>query len=246
MASQTPVHAVAQALLKRATTNEVDWSKEEADYFVRLGDVFFRLSRKGESTQSEPDIVFEVDTTEGKRIGVIQAKFGEPEYNDLHELLKNAESYTSNWDRMLLDVAKQIEQSPGRVGGADFEGPLTPPAPPQRPTRAQAQRLFETIAGTWDLLYQKGGKMLPEKLRIDETGNYFVQIGEHGQGVGSANLPKYRLALVSCDPGLRHVEISKQELNGKVKQIEVLTISPTAMEGYAKHDEHKLFYRRKP
>lgn len=251
MFSKSAVLSLAQALCKRAAANEVDWAKEGARFFVELPDLLLSLSRKGELEDPEPEIVFEVDTPEGTRIGILQVKARDPGYSDLKQLLDYAEGYSADWDERIMAVARLIERGSGRIGGAVVEAPISrlasPPPPPPRPTELQALAFFEKLAGKWELKFEKRlGSFGTEVLEIDENGNYFTithQLG--GKDIARTIRPTYRLVLVSCDPGLEHVEVSKEELNGKVRQIEVLAVFPNSMEGYAKHDEHKLVYTRR-
>ncbi len=107
---------------------------------------------------------------------------------------------------------------------------------PPRPTDEQARQLFKKIAGEWLLEFSRG----TETVRIDADGNYFIY-----PAGGGKPLLKFRFALNACDTQLEQVEVAKQELNGRVRQIEVLAIKSDSMQGYAKHDEHKLSYRRR-
>ncbi len=122
---------------------------------------------------------------------------------------------------------------------ASTQPPSLPPASVP-PSVQQASDFFNCIKGNWHLTYERG----TEDLTIDGTGNYFVRTTQRGKTVTQAARPAFRLRLLACDQSLQNVEISKDELNGKVRQIEVLKVSEKELVGFAKHDRHKLHYKR--
>ena len=245
MFSKSTVHDLAKALLKRTLANEVDWTQVEGKLCVALPEFVISLSRPTAPQGGESDIVVEVDTDAGQRVvGYVQIKSSEVEYSDFAQLVEHAESYVADWDRRLLNAAKQIELGSGRVGTTTI--PFSPPARPPQPTEEEAQRFFEKIAGKWDLRFEKKpGTFGTETLEIDKNGNYFILSDLRDKVVTRTVYPKFRLSLVSCDQDLEHVEISKQEFNGRVRQVEVLLVSSASMVGYAKHDERRLEYTRR-
>lgn len=248
MVARETIKALAEAIQKRANANEVAWIMKPNKYAIALPDFHIGLSRFRSQTSLEPEILFEIDTPEGKEVEVVQIKAGEAEYDLLNALIASAEEYASQWNQRLATVAKLIEKGTGPVGGWPVTTTTTPPPPvPSRPADQKVIAFFEKIAGEWDLTYERrSGADGGETLRIDKTGNYFV-IPRQATRLPNTMWPihpKYRLTLLSCDSALQHVEVAKQELNGKTKQIEVLTISANVMEGFAKHDEHRLTYKR--
>jgi len=243
MVSDTIINELVNVLSEKTKANQIQWSlAEDRKFSITLP--VCRLSVGATDPEaSMPDILFEVDTPEGAAIGAFQIKAGDPKYQEMQQLLNSAQSsLTDRLDRILKQAAKSVQETSGPVGGlATPQAPPTPPPMPPRPTDEQARQFFEKIAGEWLLDFSRG----TETLRIDADGNYFIYPPGRANEGGVTPLLKFRFALNACDRQLEHVEVSKQELNGKVRQVEVLTIRADSMHGYAKHDEHKLSYKRR-
>ncbi len=247
MFSKTAVHSIALALLKRAEANEVEWRIDGDEYSVELPAFVVGLSRN--DTDRDKAIAFEIRTPQGESVGKSRVTSDEPQYNELSQLLRSAETFSQTWDERLIEAAKSISAMSGRIGstrasqgGVTF---LTPPLP-TRPTEEQTIEFFRKIEGQWELRFERpGADEGVELLDIDRVGNYFTHTSQRGKPIGRTVFPRYRIVLLFCDAEMKHIEISKQEFNGRQRQIEVLTISESAMDGYAKHDEHALHYRRR-
>lgn len=233
MLSEEAVGNLVRALSKRASTNSVEWTQlAENKFGVDLHDFTVGLSPL-EPNRPEAGILFEVEAPSGSRVSTIPVRDDDPKFADVRQLFDSANSYMQDWNRRLLNAAKIIEGTTGTIGGSVVSVSLSPPPPPPRPTDAQARAFFEKITGKWELEFEKrDGSVGLEWLEIDRAGNYLT----NGQ-------PRFRFALVSCDEQLEEVDVAKEELNGRVRQVEVLTISSMAMVGYAKHDERSLRYK---
>jgi hypothetical protein len=143
---------------------------------------------------------------------------------------------------VLLDnAAKYVESAQGEIGVAESPPSLAPPALPRRPTDQDAKTFFGKIKGQWHLNYGRGH----EDVDIDAEGNYRLIKKASGEGAAAEHLQLcFRLLLLACDAEFKNVELAKQQLNGRVLQIEVLRVEPKTLVGYAKHDEHPLRYER--
>jgi len=88
------------------------------------------------------------------------------------------------------------------------------------------------MAGEWDLDYTRG----KERATIREDGTYLI--------TGSTE-PKFKLKVLAWNEEKGTAEVAKDfSGTGKRLQIEFLTISANTMVGHAKHDMHKLVYKR--
>lgn len=233
MLSDEAIGNLVRAISKRASANSVEWTQlDENKYRVDLHDFTVGLSPI-EPRHPEAGILFEVNAPSGTQVSTITVRSDDPKFADVRQLFDYANNYMQDWNRRLLNAAKIIEGTTGTIGGTVVGVSLSPPPPPPRPTDEQARAFFDKIKGKWELEFEKrDGSIGLESLEIDKAGNYLT----NGQ-------PRFRFALVSCDEQLEEVDVAKEELNGRVRQVEVLTISPVAMVGYAKHDEHSLRYK---
>ena len=91
------------------------------------------------------------------------------------------------------------------------------------------------LPGEWLLKFEWKGVFREEVATIDESGNYYTKGGE-----------EFQLKDVHFDESKRLVRFLKDMGPGKRRQIEVLEVSPdnNRMEGYARHDKHRLIYDR--
>lgn len=233
MLSDEAVRNVVRALSKRASENSVEWTQlDDNKYGVDLHDFTIGLSPL-EPNRPEAGILFEVNAPSGMHVSTIAVRSNDAKFAEIQQLFNYASNYMQDWNRRLLNAAKLIEGSTATIGGTSLGVSLSPPPPPPRPTDEQAEAFFEKVAGMWELEFEKrDGSVGIESLEIDKAGNFL-----------SNGRPRYRFALVSCDEQLEEVEVAKEELNGRVRQVEVLTIATMAMTGYAKHDEHSLRYK---
>ena len=87
------------------------------------------------------------------------------------------------------------------------------------------------MVGRWDLDFSRG----KEKVVIRLDGSYFY---------GGKSEPAFRLVVLAINDKTGAVEVAKDLPDGRRRQIEYLTIEPNSMVGYAKHDGHKLLYKR--
>src|SRR5438105_15923109 len=100
MLEAATVHELLQALAKKAAADEIVWTQPAKDrYSVDLASIIVSLIRR--SHEGQPDIIFEVDSPEGKELGIVLLKSQDQDYNKGQELLRKAESYISNWNRTL-------------------------------------------------------------------------------------------------------------------------------------------------
>jgi hypothetical protein len=103
---------------------------------------------------------------------------------------------------------------------------------PPRIGEVQSGEVLKKMAGRWLLDYSRG----TETVDISEDGTYHV--------VGMKE-PKYKLKVLAWNGGTNAAEVAKDYTDGDRRlQIEFLTISDQTMIGHAKHDMHRLTYRR--
>jgi hypothetical protein len=95
----------------------------------------------------------------------------------------------------------------------------------------QATRVLKKMAGRWNLDYSRG----KETASIREDGSYFIE--------GNKEL-KFRLVVLAVNEAKSAAEVAKDTPDGRRYQIEYLTITQDLMTGHAKHDGHKLVYRK--
>jgi hypothetical protein len=128
---------------------------------------------------------------------------------------------------------------------ADTMTSTTPP--PARPSSDAAFRFFEFIKGRWQLeFFRRSGDVRgQEEVEIDSTGNLFRVPSDKGRALSRDVRPSFRLELLESDDDLTRVEIAKVDPTGRIRQIEVLNVSSAQMEGFAKHDGHRVLYSRK-
>ncbi len=118
----------------------------------------------------------------------------------------------------------QITLDPATVGGV---------------TDKAKDTVFQKIEGIWLLNFGRG----EEEVKIERNGEYYVTSEKKGPRLA------FKLVLLAHNDDFSEIELGKDELNGRRRQIEVLTLSPvlkpTQMKGVAKHDQHPLLYAKK-
>ena len=112
----------------------------------------------------------------------------------------------------------------------------SPPPLPQPPNGDQVAKILTKVTGQWNLDYSRG----QEPVIIDSAGNYYINPADASR----RKPPSFRLAIIACNPELTVVEWRKDKINGTSLQIEVLNLTEDKIEGFAKHDEHRLVYTR--
>ena len=140
--------------------------------------------------------------------------------------------------RQSLEGARQVlRPSPVSVHTTTTNTTTAPPPLPSPPSVAQVSAILDKIKGEWSLDYSRG----TEQVTIDRTGNYYAKPKDPEK-----DLPQFKLTIIACDNTLTRVEWRKDRLNGLALHIEVMTISADGnkMEGFAKHDQHRLVYTR--
>lgn len=230
-----------QVLATKTKANEVQWSvTNKSKYTIDLPECKLSLI-PSDPQASAPDILVEIDTPEGAVVAVLEVKAGHAKYDEMQRLLESARlNITERLGDMLKRALDSIKETTTVTASASTTTTTPPPMPP-RPSDTQVRAFFDKIAGDWFLDFSRG----VEYLRIDSNGDYFTfSWGDTGQQRGEPKR-KYRLTLEHCDSTIEHVELAKRELDGRVRQLEVLTISQDSMNGYAKHDAHRLCYHRR-
>lgn len=226
-----------KTLQEQATEGtELLWEKKEENTF----------------TLQLPKFSFEItsDVTEGRNGSILVAATlpsnavlasetlvrGDTDFEIASNLWDSASGKLDQTEALLLEGLDFVKKATGVIGG-----PPSPPAVPSGPSKEQVEIFFNRIKGNWDLDYERG----KESLEIRADGKYFYVTDFRPRPVTQTIKPAFNLILLSCNDALSRVEIAKEELSGRVKQIEVLTVSDKEMVGYAKHDGHKLHYVRK-
>lgn len=222
-----------------------------------------KLTVKAESTQP--------DTPEADRLIADEFLSDQEGYFDVQTLLDSAKQRFASISELLERGAQLLEAESGPVGAVEQPvasaekeehseakkaewaksvtgETVTPPVVPiEEPelvpaSEDQTTRFFERIKGNWKRHHEQGF----DELAIDELGDVYYRFTEQGQTVSKSPKPAFRLVLISCTPDLAKVEISREAVNGTMRQIEVLRIGETEMIGHAKHDHQLLQYRSVP
>ena len=233
VASPNTLQSLITALSQKTAIGEAKWKKEEEVFVFRLEPYTFRLGKMEGGNLYKLDVLLAEDVFVDATI-----KKSDVGFDDIGRLYNLA---AGGLPDIPARIDAMIEKLRGRVPS---ELPSIAPTPP-RPTVEQAQKFFEKIAGNWHLKFEKrSGEFGTEDLRIETDGRYFTFSMRGEKPIATTVFPKYRLLLLSCDESLENVEISKQELNGRQRQVEVLKVTGQQMTGFAKHDEHALLYRK--
>lgn len=238
----TAIH-FAKALAEKAKFNDINWTfTQDGAYCIALPELYV-IFRTNPDLTEDKHITMEIASGSGQAIGAINVRQNEREYSLFSELLRSADNFANQWNSQIEKATESIEQSTGKIGMSESSSMTLattatppPPPPPILPNDEDAAKFFSKISGNWFLDYSRG----TENLTIDSSGNYFV----HSKNTPVGGKLHFRLLLISSDLPQKHVELAKQELSGKIRQIEVLDVSHDALEGYAKHDGHRVRYRR--
>ncbi len=109
---------------------------------------------------------------------------------------------------------------------------VTTTTPPPRVTDQQGAMVLRKMAGEWDLNFTHG----KERVSIREDGTYWTDKSAE---------PKFKLKVLAWNENKSTAEVAKDFFGTTRRlQIEFLVISADAMVGHAKHDLHKLSYKR--
>jgi hypothetical protein len=192
-------------------------------------------------------------------------------YTDVRALCDSAKSRFASITELLEQGASILEADSGPIGGADASSVPevdedtseaetaewaksvtggaaaatdTAAEEPElvSPTEEQVKSFFERIKGNWKRHHEQGF----DELAIDGLGDVYYRFTEQGKTVSKSPKPAFRLVLLACTPELSKVEVSREAVNGTMRQIEVLRISENEMVGHAKHDHQLLQYRFTP
>jgi ketosteroid isomerase-like protein len=194
-------------------------------------------------------------------------------YADVRALCDSAKSRFASISELLEQGANMLEADSGPIGGAEISSepvededvseadttewakavtgdadtaavvePTTDEPELVSPTEEQVKSFFERIKGNWKRHHEQGF----DELAIDGLGDVYYRFTEQGKTVSKSPKPAFRLVLLACTPELSKVELSREAVNGTMRQIEVLRISENEMVGHAKHDHQLLQYRFMP
>lgn len=95
----------------------------------------------------------------------------------------------------------------------------------------QAALVLQKMQGSWNLDFSRGR----ERVKINSDGTLFRNEDKE---------PAFQLKVLAWNENTSSAEVAKDRPDGRRLQIEYLTITPDAMTGYAKHDGHRLFYKK--
>lgn len=233
MIPRAELNDLVDALLRKTEAGASIWTRANADELtVRLASSTIVVGRKA----SDPSSYFvAIEAADGSEIDRAEANPTTESYDAIANLFHRAA------DTTVLDFVKRARQQVEALGtpqiieiGGDIVGNL---AGSLVPKRADVQQVINKIKGDWDLDYTRGR----ERVHIDDYGNYFANPTPEKL----KELPSFRLSILALSPDFMRIEMRKDEPNGTPRQIELLTIAPEAMTGYAKHDQHKLKYIRR-
>jgi hypothetical protein len=171
-----------------------------------------------------------------KQMQGVTAFYHAPLLSELHELPTTA----SKLHPALGELYDTALQSAGKSLFVEILDSLKVPesatatttttAPPQV-TYDQAATVAKKMAGKWELDYSRG----KERVTIDDTGAYTILCRSE---------PTFCLKMLAWNEMTSTAEVAKDRPDESRLHIEYLKITSDAMIGHAKHDMHKLTYRR--
>lgn len=229
--AETTLLRLLDALRKQIERGvEVRWERRSGEeFFLRLPQ--FVLAVSG-STKADDPIRVSIVSHSDETIADQTLKNGEHGYPDAAFMFAKARERFSTVEQTVESCVAFIEGAAGPIGGIGVSFPKPPPPPSEE----QISQFFKRIAGCWFLDYGRSN----EYATIKENGDYLAGKNRYT----TSATPVFKLILVACDAALTHVELAKQQPDGKIRQLEVLTVTDNEMVGVAKHDEHPLHYRR--
>jgi hypothetical protein len=207
---------IVEQLLQTTTRERLDWHREGDRLLVGLpNQTTIELAANAKS----PAIVIEVRGPAG-------VVFGHAEKPNSDES-PAGKLYKAATEQATKSVFAEIISSIQFSDSATAE--VVRPSP--RINADQVVRVLQRMEGQWRLDFSRG----TERVKVNKSGEYFVS---------ERSEPAFHLKVLAWNEQTSTAEIAKDRADGRRVQIEHLTISPDAMIGYAKHDGHKLHYRR--
>lgn len=101
----------------------------------------------------------------------------------------------------------------------------------QRVTDLERDEVLQKMSGKWILDYSYG----KEQVWIQPNGDYYIATRAE---------PVFHLKVLAWNKDRNATEVAKDMADGRRRQIEFLSISQDVMVGHAKHDGHRLLYKR--
>lgn len=215
--NENQMDQIVDELIQRTRDNKLEWFREDNRLAVDLPNhTVVELVEE----DTEPDFIVQVKAPSGIIYGWVKASKKQPSsVTELHRIASERAAKSIFVD--IMDALKVTDT-------ANVE--VIRPAP--RVDAEQATHVLQMMEGQWDLDFSRGR----ERVTIRRDGMYFVDQQKE---------PKYRLKVLAWNEAKSAAEVAKDKLDGEKRfQIEFLTITGDTMSGYAKHDGHRLSYRR--
>lgn len=217
------MRSIAELLLRNTREDRLAWCLEHGKVSVSLpNQTTVELGRNDQG----PDFIISLKDDGGILIGEVKASVQSSEQNFssvLSELYERAlkRAGKSIFDE-IVNVLKFTETAAVTVGSTL----------PPKVTEQQEAEVLKKMVGQWDLDYARG----KERVTIRKDGAYLI--------AGNRE-PTFKLIVLAWNEEKGNAEVAKDYwVTGKRLQIEFLTISANTMVGHAKHDMHKLIYKR--
>jgi hypothetical protein len=207
---------ILEQLIQRTLEKKLEWSRENDHFFLGLPN---RTTVELAATDKGPDLIVKLKGPSGDIYG--QVRSPKSSESPAGRLFQVASEQTGK--SIFVDIMDSLNLS----DSVDVE---VKPIPP-RLTPEVARTVLEKMAGDWFLDFSRG----TEKGRITKDGKYFVNDDKEA---------RFDLKVLAWNEETSTAEVAKDKADGRRLQIEWLTITPESMAGYAKHDGHKLLYKR--
>ncbi|HTU93707.1 MAG TPA: hypothetical protein VMF69_26745 [Gemmataceae bacterium] len=217
---------ILKLLLLKTREHKLDWYQEQGCVWHALPNQTTVELTLGDRPL---DFTMQVKGASGELLGQIQGSAEGVGSKALGELYDAAlQSAGKSLFVEIIDSLKVTE--PATTTTTAPPQTTTTTAPPQV-TCDQVATVLKKMAGKWDLEYTRG----KERVIIDESGAYTI--------LGRSE-PTFYLKVLAWNEATNTAEVAKDRPDGSRLHIEYLKITTDAMIGHAKHDMHKLSYRR--
>ncbi len=213
--SEAQMEQILGELIHRTQEEKLEWYRDDDRLFVGLPN---QTTVEIHESDEGPDFVIQIKGPTGTLYG--QVKSPKKPDSPVGNL------YTAASQQAARSLFAEIMDSLQLRNSASAEVVRAVP----RVSAEQAARVLQKMEGDWNLDFSRG----IERATIKD-GAYFVN---HQKDA------KFHLKVLAWNEQTSTAEVAKDKPDGRRLQIEHLTISGDAMTGFAKHDGHKLHYKR--
>ena len=218
------MRGIIRELLNQTRKGKMMWNAERDRYWVDLPNRMTITLLGNEVGPLKADI----QRTLGDVVGAVE--FSQSEMIDEEaEALALYEAAKSTAKRVIYaDIIDSIKFSDSAT---TTKTTTTTTLPPAYASAEVSSGVLRKMAGRWALDYSRGKEIAV----ISEHGAYSIEGKQE---------PTFCLVVLAVNQTTSRVEVAKDLPGGRRRQIEYLTITEDEMSGYAKHDGHRLTYRR--